>query len=199
MYDDQLILPTDLAGFGGTAGPKYLTKIVSTPSGVEYRDTLRGYELGRYIVPFQAMFKSSSNGRFVSWQEMYAFFRVAQGMGKSFRAKDPLDYTVSSVEGKFIATAVSNKWQCVKRYQVGSSYRDRIITKIGGSYSSTAGTIDPATGLCTNTTMPASWTCSLFYVQVRFDTDEMLPKTFTNSGGQPVLGWEDLPVVEVRE
>lgn len=198
-YNGQLVLPTDLQSYGGTGGPGFMTEVVRTPNGYEYRDVLRGYELQRYTVSFAAMLESAGGKLLASYLDMYAFFRAAQGRRYSFRAKDPLDYTVSVAEGKFIATAVSNKWQCVKRYTVGSATQDRIITKLGGTYSASAGTIDPDTGLCTNATLPASWSTTLYYVQVRFDDDTMLPRWFTSSGGRPVLGWEDITLVEVNE
>jgi uncharacterized protein (TIGR02217 family) len=198
-YTAQLILPTDLSGFGFSGGPAYQTKIVRTPNGAEYRDALRGYSLGRYVVRFQAMLDSARAGsRFVSFEEMFAFFNNAQGMGLSFRAKDPMDWTTTSTTGKFIATSVATEWQMVKRYTTGSATRDRIITKPYATATATSGTVDYDSGIVTNATMPTSWSGS-YYLNVRFDTDEMLPRWFDNHGPSPVLGWDDIPLVEVSE
>lgn len=198
MYDDQLILPTDLQAYGGGGGPTFRTKVVETAGGVEYRDTLWSYERARYTVSFAAMLDSGT-GRYVSWQEMLAFFRVAQGMGKSFRAKDPTDCTVSTSEGRFIATDSATSWQAVKRYTVGTSIQDKIITKPGAATVAGGLTIDQATGLVTNGSAPANWSTPLYYINVRFDTDEMVPKWFSRAGGGMVMGWEDIPLIEVRD
>jgi hypothetical protein len=164
-YTAQLILPTDLSGFGFSGGPAYQTKVVRTPNGAEYRDTLRGYSLGRYAVTFQAMLDSTRAGsRFVS----------------------------------FIATSVATEWQMVKRYTTGSATRDRIITKPFATATATSGTVNYSTGIVTNGTMPTSWSGS-YYLNVRFDTDEMMPRWFNKHGPSPVLGWDDIPLVEVRE
>lgn len=200
-YDDQIVLPLELSGYGARGGPGFSTGIVRKPNGYEYRDVLRGYPLRRYTISFQAMLDavSAAARSFVSYEEMYEIFEVAQGMGSSFRAKDPIEFTASASEGKFIATSIATEWQMVKRRTVGSSARDRIITKpdnpvtlVGG------GTVDYDTGIVTNATIPTSW-AGTFKVQVRFDTDEMMPRWFERSGPSFVLGWEDIPLVEVNE
>jgi uncharacterized protein (TIGR02217 family) len=200
-YDNQLILPVDLIALGGFAGgPTYSTSVVRTPNGSEYRDVMRGYSLGRYVISYSAMLQATSTGgrRPVSYEDMFAFFHNAQGRRYSFRARDPLDCTTTTTTGKFIATATSTEWQMVKRYTVGSSTHDRIITKPFPTATAAAGTIAVATGLVTNATMPSHWSGS-YYLNVRFDTDEMFPTWFNNSAGQPVLGWQDIPLVEVRD
>jgi uncharacterized protein (TIGR02217 family) len=191
MYDDQVILPMELSSFGAGGGPRFNTRVTRAGGGAEYRVQLWAYELGRWTVSYDARMP-------ITYREMFRIFRTVGGMANSFRAKDPIDFSVAGPEGKFIATSVSTEWQMVKRYSVGSSYQDRIITKPYSTATASAGSIDFDTGIVTNATMPASWSGS-FYVQVRFDTDEMVPRTIDSSEGELMLAWEDIPVVEVRE
>ena len=191
--DDIGVLPIDLS-MGSGVGFDFLTRVVRTSGGREYREALREYELGRWAVRYSARKGAKT-------QELKAFLRAARGMGYSFRARDPSDYTVSSAEGKFAATAVSNKWQMVKRYTTaGGATYDRKITKPGPGATSSAGSVDEDTGIVTNATMPSSWQSPLFFVQVRFDDDGAVPRIVDRNGpdGDLIEEWE-LPVVEVDE
>lgn len=193
-YDADIgVLPIDLS-MGSGVGMGFLTGIVQTAAGREYRDSLRSYELGRWVVRYDAALLAKS-------QELRAIFRAAAGMGRSFRARDPLDYTVDSSEGRFVATSVSTEWQMVKRYTTreGATY-DRKITKPGPGATASSGTVNEDTGIVTNATMPASWQSPLFYVQVRFDSDLMNPRIITRNGSDGDLIEEfEVDVVEVDE
>lgn len=86
-YNDDIgVLPIDLS-MGSGIGMGFLTGIVQTPAGREYRDALRSYELGRWTVRYDAALLAKSS-------ELRAIFRAAAGMGYSFRARDPVDYSV---------------------------------------------------------------------------------------------------------
>lgn len=193
-YDSTIgILPFDIS-LGGQIGADFLTSVVRTPNGYEYRDILRAGELGSWVVSYDAT-KGSKR------RELAAFHRAARGRGYSFRARDPLDYTVSSAEGVFAATTVATEWQMMKRYTtVGGAIYDRKITKLGPNATASAGAIDFDTGIVTNATMPASWQTDLFYVQLRFDSDQFMPRIVTRNGshGELIVSHE-FDLVEVDE
>lgn len=189
-YLSDLILKPSLSSFGYMSGPQYLTKVVRTPNGYEYLDKLRGYKLGRYSIAYDSS---------ITWEQMLAFFDAAGGMASTWRMLDPLDNAATIAQGSFIATAVATEWQMVKKVLVsGSTYAYRIVTKPFATATASAGSIDYATGLVTNATVPDSWSGS-FYSHVRFDTDELVPRVVNKSGGIYVTQFDDIPLVEVRE
>lgn len=194
-YDANIGVLPQCFSMGLRVGPGFLTKVITTPNGSEYRDQLRSYDRRRWTISYSA----SKGGTF---DALMAIVLAAGGRAKSFRARDPHDYTVTSAQGRFVATALSTKWQMVKRYTTaGGATYDRKITKPGGSSTSTSGSIDAATGIVTYASMPTSWQSPLYYVQVRFDSDDILPVTVTRNGaeGPLIVAWEDIDLVEVDE
>lgn len=187
------VLPLDIS-LGGQFGSDFLTAVVMTPNGQEYRDILRSGDRAVWVVSYDAK-KGAKRA------ELAAFHRAAHGRGYSFRGRDPLDYTVSSAEGVFVATAVANEWQMCKRYTTaGGATFDRKITKPGAGATSTAGSIDVDTGIVTHASMPTNWQTPLFYVQLRFDSDKFLPRVVTRNGshGELIVNHE-FDLIEVDE
>lgn len=129
-------------------------------------------------------------------------FMAVHGMSDSFPFKDWLDFEVASGEG-FFTTLTATTFQMVKRYTSGSATHDRniylpksgTVTVTGGSSPS----VNYATGVVTvSSGTPTSWVGE-FYVPARYDTDQMTPKTVDRSGGQLVVSWESIPIVETRD
>lgn len=184
--------PTNIS-FNAVGGPGFQTDIVMTNGGAESRNQVWQYELNEYEVSHAARLP-------VDYKALQAFFRVAAGMANTFRYKDWTDYQATTVEGKFVAIAGSSTtWQMVKRYTSGAYTLDRKITKpVSGLATASAGSIDFATGIVTNGSMPAYWSGD-FDNHCRFGTDKMRAETIDKSGGSLVIGWSSIPVLEVRE
>lgn len=183
-------LPVGLS-FGAQGGPSFRTDIVVTNSGNESRNQVWAYERMQYECSYDARYP-------VDWQTMHAFFRAVRGSADSFRARDPLDYSATTAEGLFVATADPTEWQMVKVYTFGAVTFQRKITKpVNGSATAAAGTIDYATGIVTHGSMPASWS-GQFDVHARFATDEMRMQLIDRAGAEYIAGWQAIPIIEVR-
>lgn len=187
------VLPVELASFGTRIGYGYLTKVTRTPSGREYRDRLRPLELGRWVVRVDSRKRAQ-------FDEFTTFFRAAYGMAYSFRALDPLDYSATSSEGTFLATADAGIWQMVKKYTTaGGAIGYRKVTKLNSATPS-SGVRDVNTGLVnTGGAAPSSWS-GTYWMHVRFDVDELLPRIVDREGnGNHIVAIDEVPLVEVDE
>lgn len=182
--------------FGITGGPSYVTRIVRTISGAEFRDQLMAQALHAYDAAHAAK-------REDRWRPLQAFFHIAGGRLNGFRFKDWSDYTVRSGEGAF-APLSANTFQMYKVYTAGTATRNRRIQKprdnntvliAGGTVES----IDYATGIVTMTTgTPTSWVGD-FDVPCRFDTDDMKSDIVDKTpGGELLITWQAIPIIEIR-
>lgn len=178
--------------YNAVGGAGFSTNVVMTNGGSESRNQVWAYELSEWEVAHAARLPAD-------WRPLQAFFRVMAGQAHTFRFKDWLDFTATAAEGLFVATAEADEWQMIKRYTFGAQTVDRKITKpisavtlVGG------GTVDYTTGIVTNATIPTSW-AGQFDVHARFGTDKMRAETIDKSGGEFVVGWSSIPIIEVRE
>jgi uncharacterized protein (TIGR02217 family) len=183
-----------MISYNAIGGPSFQTDVVIKASGAEARNQNWSYERLSYEVSHAAR-------READWRQLQAFFRIVAGRAYSFRFKDWTDYLVASAEGKFIAIDATHAY-LAKRYTYGAETRDRKITKpVSGTVSFTGGSglsLDYATGILTHGTIPTAW-AGQFDVHVRFDTDEMRAQTKSKSGTELVVGWEAIPIIEVRD
>lgn len=181
--------------FGVTGGPDFLTDVVIVNSGVEYRNQVRSLELGSWDVAHAARLPAQ-------YDPLKAFFRIAAGKANAFRFKDWQDYAATSLEGVF-TLLTSTTFQMWKRYTSGATTYDRRIQKpVSGTVTVTGGTvssIDYTTGIVTMTSgTPTAW-AGEFDVPARFDTDQMRGEIIDRNGTSGfVIGWESIPIVEVR-
>lgn len=183
--------------FGARGGPGFSTGVVSFASGFESRNANWSQSRHEYEVGQAVRGKSD-------FDDLIAFFRIAQGRANGFRYKDFADYTATGSEG--IVTALGGStWQMYKRYTSGSSTSDRIIQKpVSGTLSISGGgtyTVDYATGIITKTggSDPTGWTGE-FDVPCRFDTDTMRHEIVNRTGttNEVLIGWQSIPLVEIR-
>ena len=183
-----------MISYNAIGGPSFATDVVIKASGAEARNQNWSYERLTYEVSHAAR-------READWRQLQAFFRIVAGRAYSFRFKDWTDYIVASAEGKFITIDATHAY-LAKRYTYGVETRDRRITKpVSGTVSFTGGSglsLDYATGILTHGTLPSAW-AGQFDVHVRFDTDEMRAQTKSKSGTELVVGWESIPIIEVRD
>jgi uncharacterized protein (TIGR02217 family) len=180
--------------FGVTGGPEFVTNVVIVDSGYEYRNQRRSLELNKWDVANAARLPAM-------WEPLKHFFRIAAGRANAFRFKDWMDYSATSSEGVF-TMLTSTTFQMWKRYTAGASTYDRKIQKpVSGTITVTGGTgavVDTTTGIVTvSSGTPTAW-AGEFDVPCRFDTDEMRGEIIDRSAGGFVIGWQSIPIVEIR-
>lgn len=182
--------------FGMTGGPGFSTNVVVVQSGAEQRN--QDWAQGR------AKYDASHAARLpAEYNPLKAFFRAMKGRTHGFRFKDWSDYSATVAEGVLIETATPDYWQLYKTYTAGSLSDIRIIQKPISSTVSISGggtyVLDPVTGLVHHTAgaEPTVWSGE-FDVPCRFDTDEMRGEIINKSGGDFIMGWNSIPLVEIR-
>jgi len=179
--------------YGAVGGPGFLTNVVITNSGNEFRDQVWSLERGSWDVSHAARMPDA-------YRPLQAFFRMARGRANSFRFKDHSDFTVGAGEGVFVMLTPTT-FQMYKRYTFGAQTFDRKITKPVATPGITGGTlsgIDLTTGIVTMTSgTPTAWQGE-FDCHCRFDTDQMKAESITRSGSVLIIGWSSIPIIEVR-
>jgi len=184
----------DAVSYGGTGGPGYKTDVVTVNSGSETRNGNWSQGRCRFEVAHAARMPAEYN-------PLKAFFRNCKGRLHGFRFKDWSDFAATTGEGVFTLLTPTT-FQMWKRYTSGSYTEDRKIQKpITGSLVITGGTvasISYTAGIVTMTSgTPTAWTGE-FDVPCRFDVDEMQGEIINRSGGQLVIGWQSIPIIEIR-
>jgi len=181
-----------------TAGPMFLTDIVTVASGHEFRVAAwsQARWKGEVRVPAAEM---ETKGR-----RLLAFYRaVGGGRANKFRVRDWSDYDVKNSEGVFIAIDATH-FQAYKRYDFGSSFHERKITRLRGTPTITAGSVttpswDLDTGILTVASgTPTNWT-GIFDVPARFDADHMQWHAVGRNANGVIIEWDSLPMIKVRE
>lgn len=191
----------DAISFGATGGATYLTTVYAVASGAEYRNQNWMQTRAAYEVSHAARLPAE-------YKALQAFFRAVKGRLVGFRFKDWADYTVESGEGVFVELdSTSSGLQLAKRYTAGTESDaptdDRIIRKpVSGTVQfvgSGSYTLDYTTGIVTVTSGsdPTGWTGE-FDVPCRFDTDSMRGTIIDKAGNDLIIGWDSIPIVEVR-
>lgn len=194
---DDLIFPDCVAlNSGFIGGPAFLTDIVISESGEEFRTPTWPQGLRRYEASHAARLPEE-------YGPLGAFFEICMGKAYPFLLKDWLDYKHSDKNGSgFFTELTSTTFQMWKRYTINSVTRDRRIQKPkSGTITVTGGTvssIDLTTGIVTMTSgTPTAW-AGEFYVPCRFDTDEMKPAVIEKKPtGELFVDWMSIPIVEI--
>lgn len=180
--------------FHAVGGPGFLTNVVIVNSGSEFRDQVWSLERGTWEVSHAARLPAA-------YKPLQAFFRVARGRANSFRFKDWSDFSATASEGVF-AMLTATTFQMYKRYTFGAQTFDRkIIRPVASTAVITGGTttsVNYATGVVTVASgTPTAW-AGEFDCHVRFDTDQMKAETIDKSGGEIVIGWSSIPIIEIK-
>ena len=212
-FDDILFPP--YISLGAQTGAEFLTRVVATNSGHEYRNS--AWDQPRWRGDASYGIKTQAEFDLVD-----AFFRARRGKGRSFRLKDWRDYRCGSlgVPGPRFYVAVGGETvvQLSKAYFDGTFYAYRVITlpvnsavyptdavipfklykngvalTMGGDYtmSYANGTITFGGALTTGDLL--SWE-GHFHIPARFDTDTMMGKLDEYG----VFSWDSIPLVELR-
>lgn len=178
---------------GATGGPTFQTTVTQTGGGQEYRNQGWSQPRRKYDVSHAAR-------TFDLYKELLAFFLVANGRTNGFRFKDWADYIATAAQGRFVLLT-STTFQAYKRYTSGSSYVDRIIQKGVATWTVTGGTvasIDYTTGIVTMSSgTPTAW-AGEYDVPARFDIDEMQATIIDGAKDNWIMGWEQIPILEIR-
>ncbi len=183
----EVRFPTDVSR-GARGGPTRRTEVTTLASGREHRTARWANSRRRY----DAGYGVKTRARLA---EVVAFFEERRGRLTGFRWRDPLDWqscapgaTPSPLDQPLGAgDGARRAFQLVKRYGSGAAAYDRPIRKpvagtvriavAGQEAAPAAFTVDPATGLVTFTTAPATGAAVTagfaFDVPVRFDSDEL--------------------------
>lgn len=193
-FDDTLIFPED-ESFGSDNGPGWLTEIVMTGGGLEYRNQSRSQQLCRFNVGHAA--KSQA-----AFAKVARFYWACRGRYAGFRYKDWTDFNATdngATAGFLMLT--STTFQCYKSYTFGSTTYSRKIQKLYGTFASSGGTfasVDKNTGIVTMSSgTPTGWT-STFHVPVRFDIDTAAFRIIDGQISARILGWQSIPLQEIR-
>ena len=182
--------------YGATGGPGYLTDVIVVNSGAEQRNQVWSQARCTFDVAHAARLPAA-------YKPLQAFFRVMAGRTHGFRFKDWSDYVCPDDAGTgTFQTIDSTHFQMYKRYFIGSNYEYRKITKpVTGTVAVTGGTspsVAYTTGIVTvSSGTPTSWTGE-FDVPCRFDVDQMRGEIVSRSGGSLVIGWQSIPIIELR-
>lgn len=193
---------------GSAGGPGFLTEIVRTGGGYEYRNQRWEYPLHRYDLAYGALTLEDLD-------EIIIWFHAAAGKRRRFRVRDRLDnksvgvHETISPTDQLLGQGDSNattEFQLVKVYERGPVSLSRRIQKpvagtvrvaLDGVEQTTGFTVDTTTGLVTFSTPPAigvEVTAGFeFDVPVRFDTDVL-----QNNMDTYLSGAASIPLVEVR-
>src|SRR5512134_3312038 len=185
--------------YGASGGPGYLTTVVATASGHEYRNANWAAARGRWNV-------ASGLKKREQVAELIAFFRARRGRAHGFRFKDWTDYQgTAQVLGT--GNGSNKNFQLVKNYASGGVIESRTIAKPvantvklyrNGVLVASGVSTDTTTGVVTFTTAPGSGVVVTadyeFDVPVRFDTDQMNVTIETYDLGT----WAQVPIVEIR-
>lgn len=180
--------PTAIS-FDAVGGPGFLTNIVFSNSGKEFRDQIWELERGEWEVSHAITLPTA-------YKAFQAFFRIVRGRAYSFRYKDWSDFVCDVGDGLFIDTDDSPPAkQMVKRYTFGSETFDRVITKpCVDKITTDAASLDYATGIAVSgTTWSGEFDC-----HARLDTDKMKQELVDRSGGEIVITWASIPILEVK-
>ena len=178
-----------------TAGPMFFTDVVVLQSGRESRNA--NWQQARWKGEVRIPAREIDKG-----QQLLHFFRaVGGGMANPFRVRDWSDYTATGSEGVF-AVIDATHFQCYKRYTWGALTHERKITRIRHMTSITGGTtpaIDADTGIVSVAGgTPTAWTGE-FDVPCRFDIDHMQFQIVASNRDGPIVEWDSVPLIEVRE
>lgn len=182
-------------GFSG--GPGFSTDVVGVNSGREYRNQNWSMARRKYEASHAARLPKH-------YRPLQAMFHIAAGRANGFRLKDWLDYRDDDAGGTGVLAVIDSNdmtYQLYKRYTFGSNTHNRIIQKpVSGTIVITGGTVDSidyTTGIVTMTGgIPTSWTGE-FDVPCRFDTDEMKADAIDKQGEDLIVGWSDIPIIEI--
>ena len=190
MMDDTLIFPPKIS-FGAHVGPTWITEIVNTAGGQEFRNQPNANQRCKFDVGHTAR-----NAELFT--DVARFYWVCRGRLETFRFQDWSDYRDSDNHGTGVLVQLTaSTYQCYKQYTAGASSYLRKIQKLYGT-TTVSGSIDQDTGIVTSSgsPTPSGWS-GTFHVPCRFDIDEAQFQIINRNVIGFIYGWDSIPIIEV--
>lgn len=196
-FYDSLIFPEKIS-FGAQGGPTWLTQIVVTGGGEEYRNQPNRNQRCVFNVGHAARKEDT-------FSLVANFFWRCRGRMHGFRYKDWTDYTSIQNQGLGVFIPLTGTtFQAYKQYYgVGSPTYERKIQKLSVIPTLIGGTAvtpvwDLNTGILTVASgTPANWSGS-FHIPMRFDIDEAEFNIINRNVSEGlILGWQSIPLKEI--
>ena len=194
----EILFPVNIS-YGAKGGPGFLTRIVSTSAGFEYRS-------GQWVQQRGSWMLSHGIKQPTDVATLLSFFYAVGGRGNGWRFQDWNDYTDGGV-GNIATNPSTGNLQLNKLYTapaalVGSTptFTRWIQKPVPGTVSFTGGgTLDYTTGVVSGGTVNSTWT-GQFHVPCRFDVDRIdlqIEQPVGSDIGSVASSWPDIPIVEI--
>ncbi len=202
---------TRAISFHRTGGSGYNTSVNTTSGGQEYRNANWANKRAKYTVSTMtpATIGGVATNLAAYAAALKAFFDLAQGKLNSFLYFDPVDSFATNQP--LIPTAnpvvfqLANNGRNVSKPITGGGITDFNGNALGETLNITANTgftVDATTGLVTFNSVPTGTPSASFGydIPVRFDTDnfDLQIEPSNVGGGQPIVSWNSLVLLEVR-
>lgn len=186
--------------YGSSGGPSFLTRIISTQAGFEYRTSAWSRQRGKWNV-------AHGLKQPADYQALIAFFySVALGRLNAFRFKDWTDFSdwQNGNTSQTVQNNAAGHMQLCKTYTFGGQVYNRFIDKpVAGTIVFSpprSTTVNTTNGLTTGAQVGDTWT-GQFDVPVRFDVDELdmsIDQPWGPNGAAVAASWRHIPIVEVK-
>lgn len=187
--------------YGSSGGGSFLTHIVSTDAGWEYRSGQWARKRAKWNV-------AHGLKQPIDYKALISFFySVGQGKLNGFRLKDWLDYKdwgsgviLSNAKGHLQLAKVYTSPAPIVSGATQPTYTRFIDKPVPATLTLPGGvTVDYTTGLTTGATSGQTWT-GQFDTPARFDTDELdmsLDQPWGANGADVAPSWREIPIVEL--
>lgn len=197
----EVLFPSGIS-YGSSGGPGFLTRMVSTQAGFEYRSA--AWERQRATWNAAHGLKNPSD-----YKALIAFFyTVGQGKVNGFRWKDWLDYlddgfgTIQYNSAGYLQLAKTYTSIAPVTGSIQPSYTRFIDKPTPGTLTLPGGvTCDYTSGLVSGTAAPNQTWTGQFHVPVRFDIDHLdmsIDQPWGAAGADVAPSWRNIPIVELK-
>lgn len=191
------VFPENIS-FHAKGGAGFSTEVIVFGAGDESRNRNWLRHRGRWDVAHAARLPTV-------WKPLQAFFSAVGGRADSFLFKDWFDFEADSSEGVLLPID-SGHWQLAKRFTFGTItydhpiYKPKVDTIVfsgGGTLVVDSNGVTEGIVLESSAGISDTWSGE-FYKPARFDTDEMTGEIIDKAKGGFLVGWDPIPIVEVR-
>ena len=196
----EIQFPQDIS-YGSSGGPSFLTKVLSTESGFEYRNKSWTRPRGKW---------NASHGlkQPTQYKALIAFWYAVNGRFAGFRWKDWLDYKDDGLG--VLALNSKGYLQLAKVYTAPAAVVVSTITPtftrfidkpVPGTITlQHGGSVDYTTGLVSGASVGDTWT-GQFDVPARFDIDDLdmtIEQPWGAAGADVSPSWRNIPIMEMK-
>jgi uncharacterized protein (TIGR02217 family) len=204
--------------FKAVGGPSWNTYVVDVASGAEQRNRNWAKVRGKWTVSLMTPASADTRQSFADALE--TFFLMIGGRADGFRFYNHLSFYASNqavvaatgggiqlqrvytLAGRTYTRTITKPITAnVKDYQGNALANTVVIKTSGGSTRDPASyTVDHATGIVTGTVATSDTASFQYHIPVRLDTDDFQVQIEDSdvSGGDPIVSWNSLTLVEVR-